>query len=831
MFPRRFLRVCLRRDPHPGATAAKRQQATMLPVRRRLPRPLLLGLLVALAVLLLPPRPAALEAIPDKLVVLTFDDSVASQYSVVRPLLKSYGFGATFFITEGFGFPTNKQDYMTWEQIAELHRDGFEIGNHTVSHMGVSADTLGRLALEIEGINDRCAAHGIPKPISFGYPGNSIYPGALPLLQKLGFRWARRGGEPEFPYKEGRGIAYEPGSDHPLLIPSAGDGRPNWTLENFQRAVQQARHGRIAVIQFHGVPDRHHPWVHTPPEKFAAYIRYLATNGYRVIALRDLARFVDPSVTPADPLAVVERRKAHPELRTSVRGEVVDAITGSLLPCRLYVQAADGTWQFPDSADPAGSSVTYQRRNSSNPAAVEMHTTLSAHPFELALVPGQYRFIIERGKEYLPSTNDFEIGAEPVALRIPLQRWINLEARGWFSGDTHNHRAVKDLPNTLLAEDLNVACPMVHWTTVAGLSPAQSPQSVTNDFGNEPIRVDDRHVWYPRNSEYEIFTTAGRKHTLGAIVLINHRTPLQLTVPPLAPVAAEVRRQGGMIDFEKHNWAWSCMLAPVIAPDLYELGNNHHWRTEYTTRNWAVPAPAWMNVPGTGTDTERGWTLYGFRTYYALLNSGFHITPTAGTANGVHPVPLGFSRVYVHQPDGFSYDGWMRGLKAGRSFVTTGPMLFATVEGYDPGELFTSSGRKRRRFRVTGEVQAERPQVSVDVIANGDVVHSEVPSMKRTATGGYRGRLDAVVTMETSGWIGVRCFESREGDRFRFAHTAPWWVQMKIKPQVPKREEAAWFAKRVEEEIARNRGVVSDAALQEYEFALTRWREIEARGR
>ena len=62
-------------------------------------------------------RARALEPVPDKLVVLTFDDSVASHHSVARPVLKRYGFGATFFITEGFSFRTNKQDYMTWPQI------------------------------------------------------------------------------------------------------------------------------------------------------------------------------------------------------------------------------------------------------------------------------------------------------------------------------------------------------------------------------------------------------------------------------------------------------------------------------------------------------------------------------------------------------------------------------------------------------------------------------------------------------------------------------------------------------------------------------------------
>ena len=188
-----------------------------------------------------PARTWALETVPDKLVVLTFDDSVASHYSVVRPLLKRYGFGATFFITEGFSFRTNKQDYMTWEQIKELHQDGFEIGNHTRDHLGISARTLGQLREQVEAINARCAEYGIPQPVSFAYPGNAITPGAIPILKELGIRFARRGGAPEHPYEWGRGFAYEPGADHPLLIPSAGDARPDWTLDDFKRAADQAR--------------------------------------------------------------------------------------------------------------------------------------------------------------------------------------------------------------------------------------------------------------------------------------------------------------------------------------------------------------------------------------------------------------------------------------------------------------------------------------------------------------------------------------------------------------------------------------------------------------
>ena len=250
-----------------------------------------------------------LEPIPDKLVVLTFDDSAKSHYTTVRPILKRYGFGATFFITEGFDFPTNKTDYMTWEQIAELHRDGFEIGNHTGDHASITTKNVARLEEQLEAINRRCAEHGIPRPTSFAYPGNSILPDALPVLKKSGIRFARRGGSPEYDYHDGRGFAYEPGLDHPLLIPSSGDARPDWTLDNFIKSVAQARHGRIAVLQFHGIPDTAHAWVSSSAQNFDAYMNYLAKNKYTVIAMRELARCVDAEVTPSNSQKVINDRK------------------------------------------------------------------------------------------------------------------------------------------------------------------------------------------------------------------------------------------------------------------------------------------------------------------------------------------------------------------------------------------------------------------------------------------------------------------------------------------------------------------------------------------
>src|SRR5947209_17656578 len=74
--------------------------------------------------------------IPDKLVVLTFDDAVKSHRTFVAPLLRELGFRATFFVTHCW--MDDVENFMTWHEIAELHEMGFEIGNHAWTHSDYS---------------------------------------------------------------------------------------------------------------------------------------------------------------------------------------------------------------------------------------------------------------------------------------------------------------------------------------------------------------------------------------------------------------------------------------------------------------------------------------------------------------------------------------------------------------------------------------------------------------------------------------------------------------------------------------------------------------------
>jgi peptidoglycan/xylan/chitin deacetylase (PgdA/CDA1 family) len=218
--------------------------------------------------------------IPDKLVVLTFDDAPVTHFTYVAPLLKQYGFKATFFVCE---FPPNFQDstkYMTWNQIKRLGEMGFEIGNHTHTHKPVNGLEKHEFLKQLNYIEDKCKALNTAKPVTFAYPNYEVDQNAFSVLKNAGYAFARAGGN----------RAYSPLTDHPYLIPSYTITGNNF--EQITQALRQAKPGEIVVLTFHGVPDYEHPWVSTPPEMFKKYLQYLYDNHYKVLSLKDLCDFI-----------------------------------------------------------------------------------------------------------------------------------------------------------------------------------------------------------------------------------------------------------------------------------------------------------------------------------------------------------------------------------------------------------------------------------------------------------------------------------------------------------------------------------------------------------
>ena len=244
------------------------------------------------------------QPIPDKLVVLTFDDGNKSDVTFVAPLLQDYGFKATFFVTEGLNFLKNKKHYMTWEEVQKLHEEGLEIGNHTRHHRNVNDQSREELLADLAHIDCRCKEYSISVPNTFCYPGYSHGEAAAKVLAEHELHFARRGVAPEFTHNAngGRGPAYDPSVHHPLLIPTTGASGPDWTFDDFVWAVEQAKGGKICVLTFHGVPALEHPWVNTTPDAFEAYMNYLHKNDCTVVALGDLAQYVNPSVWRRKPV-------------------------------------------------------------------------------------------------------------------------------------------------------------------------------------------------------------------------------------------------------------------------------------------------------------------------------------------------------------------------------------------------------------------------------------------------------------------------------------------------------------------------------------------------
>jgi len=202
--------------------------------------------------------------VPEKTVVLTFDDAVRSHLTFAAPLLKRLGFQATFFVTHRW--MADREHFLNWEEIARLHQMGFEVGNHSWGHLNFSSPrNAAHLAGQLALVENALAKAGVPRPVSFAWPGNFFGPEALGVLRQSGYKLARRGAAPEdASAKAADGPAFDPARHDPLLIPSTGIAQPDWTLKQFQHVVEKAAAGRVIVLQFHGVPDEAHPWVHTP---------------------------------------------------------------------------------------------------------------------------------------------------------------------------------------------------------------------------------------------------------------------------------------------------------------------------------------------------------------------------------------------------------------------------------------------------------------------------------------------------------------------------------------------------------------------------------------
>jgi len=88
--------------------------------------------------------------LPQNPMILTFDDGYLDNYLYAFPILKKFGFTATFFLITDFIGDEAQDKYMSWSQVIEMRRGGMAIGSHTLNHPYLTELTLRTIKAQLE---------------------------------------------------------------------------------------------------------------------------------------------------------------------------------------------------------------------------------------------------------------------------------------------------------------------------------------------------------------------------------------------------------------------------------------------------------------------------------------------------------------------------------------------------------------------------------------------------------------------------------------------------------------------------------------------------------
>ncbi|MBV8637958.1 MAG: polysaccharide deacetylase family protein [Candidatus Eremiobacteraeota bacterium] len=114
------------------------------------------------------------------MVILTFDDGYADQYTDALPILLAHHAHATFFITTG---NVGRRNHLTWNQIIRLQHDGMSIGGHSVQHVDLASLSPARQQFQIDGCLTALRDHGIDAD-TYAYPGGTFNRATEAILTK-----------------------------------------------------------------------------------------------------------------------------------------------------------------------------------------------------------------------------------------------------------------------------------------------------------------------------------------------------------------------------------------------------------------------------------------------------------------------------------------------------------------------------------------------------------------------------------------------------------------------------------------------------------------------
>ncbi|WP_133064350.1 CehA/McbA family metallohydrolase [Sandarakinorhabdus cyanobacteriorum] len=460
-----------------------------------------------------------------------------------------------------------------------------------------------------------------------------------------------------------------------------------------------------------------------------------------------------------------------------------DKDTGEAVAARVHIEDANGVYwppQFHMNVIPRG-----WREDIGGDVIIGGKTFAYVQSdFVAGLPAGRYTMEVARGLEYNPMKLSFEVGESgPAKLAVDLSRWTDMKKQGWYSGDSHVH--FLDPQTALLeaqGEDLNVinvlassggdlitsvnhftGAPSVHST---GQNIVYIAEETRHDYLGHTTLLDIKKLIYPMGwgepttgvpGGYDspaMADQADKAHANGALVVWAHFPDPGGEIP---------------IDFT---------LGKIDGAEVAVFGN------PFVTTRATGPGP--------------------MVTWYRLLNTGSKVPGLGATDKMWNTQKVGGVRTYAKVDGPFSYASWIKAVRDGRTFVTSGPMISLDVDGHAIGD--TVALAKRGQLPFTAKVHFNQPVERLEIIVNGKVVASRLNSEGKTAME-ITGKAD----FQASSWIAARAISDTrlpiQGEYNGpdgvpvFAHTSPIYVDIAGKPRTS-REDAAhlrdWCGRTVE---------------------------------
>lgn len=456
--------------------------------------------------------------------------------------------------------------------------------------------------------------------------------------------------------------------------------------------------------------------------------------GHIHMSRRDLLRSI-PVLTSGSLLLPLRGQKPDTSSPAIIRGAIRDQRTGK--PAAAKVRLIE-----------TGSGRVFMPENSIKTMPDKRHYFYAKGRYEVAVPAGRYRIEAVRGIAHEVAVGHTEVGAglnHTVDLDIPPLK--DLRASNWYSGNTHTHYhlTIDENPDDRIrmvppAEDLDVSVlsylirndsPYITNRYKVGRLPQFSRDGTIMDMGEEA-----------RNNK--AFTDFGYGHVLF------------LNIPrPIEPVST------GLLAADPKSPDYPTLS--TLCQQAQGMGGTTVWCHNGSGMESPVAAVlGLMNAYNLADGLEAHYTRY-----YQLLNAGLPIAASSGTDWWIYD----HNRVFVQVEGSFSYDTWIAGLRAGRTFVTNGPLLEFTVNGRGPGATVTSPEGK---LQVRAEVNSRIPFDRVEIIQDGQVV-ADQPSIE-----GRHVRLERELDLSRGGWIAARVSGTAKtyAGYPVFAHTSPVYLRV-----------------------------------------------------